>query len=537
MNAAGVAGSNSRGAFRQELAWLVVASLIVCSLASVPYLVGYVSQTDSFRYAWVAVAPEDNLSYFAKIGQGQRGSWLFRLPYTARTNIGAPVYLYYLYLGHLANWYKQTPQVIYHLARFANGFALLVVGYLFISLLTKNVAERRYIFTITALSSGLGWLMLPLGRLLSTDLSVPESNTFFSLMDAAHFPLSQALMLVFGMIVIAPKGLTRSMQWGLSLAATLALGLQALIQPFILVVLFGTVSLYAIVTWLRDNRPPLFLLMRLAPGMAIAALLALLTNLSMTRDPILAGWLNQNITLSPPIWDYLSGYGFVLLLAAVGAAWAMHRRSNADIWMLGWVVMTAIALYSPTTLQRRLSQGLHLPLAFLAGLGICRVWIPRWPIARRWLYSRLVLVAMLPTTFVLIGLFAGGAVVHSPKLFISGGEEQALEWLRREAKPDGVVLSSPELGAFIPAFTSQRAVSGHGMETMDADATEFRVRHFFATTTLPAVRQAALAEWDVSYVLLGPREQRLGVDRLSEADGVVAIATFDQLTIYQVRLR
>jgi hypothetical protein len=521
---------------RREWAWALVASLLVVALASLPYVIGGLVQTASARYAWVAVAPEDNLSYFAKIGQGQRGSWLFQLPYSAHTNVGAPINLYYLLLGHLAGALGLSTPLIFHLARLVNGVAVLLVAYAFICLLTERVDARRLLFALAALSSGLGWLMLPLGRLLSTDLSVPESNTFFSLMDAAHFPLSQALMLALGLLVCAPPAATRRGQGAFSLAAALALALQALVQPFVIAVLGGAAAVYAAALWRRDRRPPWFLALRLGPGLLLAGALVLVTNLAVIRDPILNGWLIQNIATSPPVWDYLTGYGLILIPAAFGAVWAARRGRNADLWVLAWVLVTIIGLYAPTTLQRRLSQGLHLPLAFLAGLGVYEVWLRRLARRGRWLVTRLVLLVTVPTTLVLVALFASGAVAHNPKLFLLDGEAQALDYLRAQVAPDGVVLSTPGLGAFIPAFTSERAVSGHGMETVDAAGTEAQVRAFYAADASATARCAALAAWGVDYVLVGPRERALGVSALTPADGVVLLATFDQVAVYAVRL-
>ena len=35
-------------------------------------------------------------------------------------------------------------------------------------------------------------------------------------------------------------------------------------------------------------------------------------------DPVLRGWTAQNVTPSPPVWDYALGYGLILALAVPG---------------------------------------------------------------------------------------------------------------------------------------------------------------------------------------------------------------------------
>ena len=77
---------------------MLLISAAVCVASSIPYLAGWFAQTPELRYAWVGVKASDNLSYFAKISQGQQGEWLFHLPYTAQTHDGIPIYTYYLLL-------------------------------------------------------------------------------------------------------------------------------------------------------------------------------------------------------------------------------------------------------------------------------------------------------------------------------------------------------------------------------------------------------------------------------------------------------
>jgi len=133
-------------------------------------------------------------------------------------------------------------------------------------------------------------------------------------------------------------------------------------------------------------------------------------------------------------------------------------------------------------------------------------------------------------------LFVGGTLVHNPKLFFSADEDRAFRWLQTEAPPDGVVLSSTELAAFIPAYTSQRAVSGNDFLTVNAKVTEQQVNRFYSLKIHSDERRALLAEWRADYVLLGPRERRLGVDTLSKADGVILAVEVGEVVVYQVHL-
>ena len=522
-------------AAQSEWAWALAVSLMALALANVPYVAGYLAQSGEWRFAWVAPIAEDNLSYIAKIGQGLRGSWLFHLPYTAQAHAGAPVYLYYLLLGHLARWLGLPAVAIYHLARVANGLALLLVAYAFIQQVVESPEERRALFGWVAFSSGLGWLMLAFGYIFSADVVMPESNTFFTLMDTAHFPLAQALMLGAFLSYLRVEAASGRGRWGAAALGALALAALAVVQPFAVATVLGAAGCYGLARIWRDRRWPRALI----AGVALSALAALpilgFTWVSLNADPALRAWQQQNLTPSPLIWDYLTGYGLIAIFAAPGAVWAWRRRSDVDLLMLSWVAATVLAVYSPTTLQRRLVIGLHLPLACLAGLGVYQAWQPRLRGAARRLLPRLAWLATWPTSVALVLLFTAGALAHHPKMFVSADEAEALEWLSRNAPADGVVLSSTALGMFIPAMTPQRAVSGHTTETLDVKATEAKVSAFYDPATSAAERKAALAEWQPDFVLLGPRERVEGLNSLDGVAGLRWVAAFGEVSLYAVR--
>ena len=85
--------------------------------------------------------------------------------------------------------------VVFHLARLIGGFALLWMIYQLIARVTDAIDLRRRAWWIVALSSGVGWLAALLGHGDSSDMTIPESNTFYSLIANAHFALAAAIMI------------------------------------------------------------------------------------------------------------------------------------------------------------------------------------------------------------------------------------------------------------------------------------------------------------------------------------------------------
>jgi len=383
--------------------------------------------------------------------------------------------------------------------------------------LSDDVGQRRFLFLLTALGAGLGWLATPLGR-QTPDVWVFEAFPFASLLTNAHFPVSLALMAWMA-------------HWGLELerspraAIGLIVGAAALgvVQPFGLpTILGGLVVAWTVRAWQRRAVP-----WRAAGWLVLTVLLALpyplYTVWVLRADPILAVWNAQNVTPSPPLVDWLLGLGVLAPLALIGVVSGVRQGRAAHSLLVGWALATALGLALPLDLSRRLSLGMGIPIGLLAGLG----W--GWAAgrlrrrARRLLTATLVAIAA-PTALFLLLLGAAAALSGHSLLYLSDGEWSALTWLRENAPRDAVVLCGPETGMFVPAWAGQRVVYGHPFETVRAAEREEQVRRFWAGER----DETWLHALNVAYFFYGPRERVLGPPPAGEI-----VFETDDTTIYR----
>jgi hypothetical protein len=489
-----------------EWRWVALAAAGVALLSSVPYLVVALTTPPDLRFGGALVNPIDGQSYFAKMRQGYDGAWLFRLPFTAGDEADAFLFTFHLALGHLARITGLSLAATYQAARFLGGWALLLVVYVLISRVFDSVAERRWAWAFVALTSGLGWL-----RASATDLTIPESNTFFSILANAHFALAAALMVV--VLVSVLDGSWRR-------AAPAAIGL-AILQPFAPLAVFAALGVYLPVRWLRPSpltslpeaearrafpvRPALA---GVVTGLSVAPLMAYFY-VATQRDPILQGWSAQNLTPSPPPIEYLAGYGLMALLAIPGLRAAWRRGRDVDLLLAAWAISSALLLYTPFPLQRRFSLGLHIPIALLGMLGLLHVLAPQLRRrAARWL-PRVAFALSLPSTLLLLIATSSAALQRLPdaRLFFFADESAAFDWLRDHAARDSVVLAAPETGLFLPAWADVRVLYGHPYETLNGE----RMRSLLEAFLSGAIdREAIIREYRVDYIFFGPHEARLG---------------------------
>jgi len=550
----------------KEIRWVLLWSILIVGLACLPYLYAYLFAPDDMRFTGLISNPTDGNSYLAKMRQGAQGSWLFHLPYTSEDHDGAFIFTYYLFLGQLSALLGLPLILTYHLARVVNSLILLFVAYYFVSLFGLDKITRRTAFLLIGLSSGLGWLAVPF-NVFAPDLWVPEAITFYSIFANPHFPLAVTLMLLTFIFVlvplkfIAPAGPQSGGFWrGLwstpskikflwyqvgnecgqpsvgkeAVLAALSSLLLGAIQPFCVVTVYSVLGGYFFLCLLKDRRLPWPEILRgVVAGAATAPLIAY-DYYVYTFNPVLHAWSEQNVTPSPPLWKYAIAYGFILALAVGGAVLAIRRRSKADFFLLAWVMINGLLSYTPFSLQRRLVTGLHVPLCVLAAMALSRYVLPRFSPARRTLILGALIVLTMPSNLFVLMASLAGAAQHDSRLYLYRDEAEAMTWLEESTQPTDIILASPEMGLFIPAWAGNRVLYGHPFETIEAEKKRALAETFYQTQTEESVRRGIIEGYHITYVFYGPRERELSGDRLETASLSREAYTNPGVTIYQV---
>jgi hypothetical protein len=512
----------------QEWRWLAVVTLALMLVSSLPYLIAWAAAPEGAHFTGLIFNPQDGNSYIAKMRQGLAGSWVFRLPYTPEPQDGAPVYLFYLFLGHVARWTGLPLIVIYHAARLIGGAAMLVMVYVLASRVSDDIGERRVTFLLAALGSGLGWLVVFFGY-QSADLWVPEAFPVYALLANAHFSLSMGLMAWIvdcGMRISDWRlAIGNWRYWLLGLGMVVAAIVLGAVQPFGLVAVFGGMGVMFMARAVRERAVPWWAIAWMALLGLAASPYPLYTLQAMRTDPALAVWNAQNVTDSPPIWDWMLSYGLVMVLAVFGTVFAVRRGSDGDWLLVGWVAVTIIGMYLPLPLQRRLSLGLGVPVGLLAGVGWWRV--VRLRIKARWrslMQGLVVAFCALTPVFLIVGHLATAS-----NFYLSDGEWTALAWLREKGEPGAVVLCSLRMGLFVPAWAGQPVVYGHPFETVNAEARKAQVEAYWAGEMRKEEREAFLRENWVGYVLVDSE-----IEGLETGDWRLVFRTGD-VRLYDVR--
>jgi hypothetical protein len=276
-----------------------------------------------------------------------------------------------------------------------------------------------------------------------------------------------------------------------------------MIQPYAAVVVGLVASVWLVSESARARAVERPLLVRLV-AFALAALpVAGYMLWLLQANPHYRQWMDQNLTPSPPVWQWLTGYGLLVPLAAGGVVQAVRRRSSPDRLLLIWTGVQVVVMFLPIGMQRRLSTGLHLPLCLLAAIGVWEIVLPRIRRATQGLAIWLLLLLLIPSNLILGLAGVGGVAAGNPYLVVTDSQWQALAWLRENVPPDAVVLADVEFGTLVPAWGGgARVIYGHPFETLEATSREAEVNRFFDGEMPDAEREGFLYGWSVDLVVV-----------------------------------
>jgi len=86
--------------------------------------------------------------------------------------------------------------------------------------------------------------------------------------------------------------------------------------------------------------------------------------------------------------------------------------------------------------------------------------------------------------------------------------------LKANTEPDAVILASPEMGNFIPAFTGRSVIYGHPYESINAERAKADVIKFISGNDQGYEGSEFLYNYSVDYIFWGEREKMISENNL-----------------------
>ena len=494
-------------------------------ITTIPYVVADLRTPQGYHFTGVLSAYDDTFTYFAWIRQNADGHLLLRDLFTSEPQPREFFLPLWNVIGFTARLTGASVALTFHIARLLAGLLLLMAARTIAITVMKSRSRVRYTLWLYAMSSGLGWLVYLLrnrSNLLgatslsgSADLTMPEAIAFRSVFAQVHFTIAVALLcyaikLLFSALV--EKKTNRAV-----VAGALA-SLLAVVHPYLVIVVLS-VAAVTLLTWpwivgkSKGGRWGYILTARLSAafGATLVPGLGYLLYLNRTNE-VLREWLRVTDTPSPAPQEYVLGFGLVAALAVVGFRLLWSSRAVYGRLLLIWALVQSALLYAPMSFQRRLVEGLQLPLSIAASVAV--FWIARRLFSGRAAWYRTIylggVIAICSITN--IGFIVGQLVANTgvsstdSRRYVPVDLVAAFEWLR-QTDSDAVLFTHYLTGNLAPSMTGLRVFLGHYGQTINADEKGAQVTAFYTGAIDDAFARRLFAKNSVRYVIYGPFEQ------------------------------
>ncbi len=488
-------------------------------LVSLPYLWALTTTPNGFVYGGLLYNPDDQNVHLAWARQAAEGHFFFRDLFTTESLISGerPLFTNLLcwLIGTLSTLTTIPTVWLYHAFRIV--FAALTL-LLFFALTTRLTADRRVRLISTALvafAGGVGFLSALLPGFNWMDR--PDNASFPMMPEAFTFASSLVFTLnIASMALLLAVYLFSLHAWETgSRKAIVGAGISTLLlanfHTYDVFPLLAALFPWAIIAGRSSTQRGHWAFL---PVVTMGAAIPVLYQLFVFRGSEEFRVKALTNTPAPPIWDVAISYGPLLLLAIGGAilAWREVKMRLPVFWMLA----TLILIYAPVSFARKMIEGLHLPLCFLAAVGL--VWLigKLQPSAQRLIAVVVVLVLSLSSfQFVTWCLDnardnnASRANVLMPPLYLTQGDAAAMQFLKEQPRGK-VVLCLPFIGNYVPRESGQTVMIGHWAETLHFTDKLGQVLSFYGGKMEAAQAKEWLRANRIGYVVIGSYENQLG---------------------------
>lgn len=537
---------------KKEWIFVLGIAILLIIITTAPTIYGFLVKTeDKFFPALHSIGPGDYNVYYSYIEQVRGGNLLFKDIFTSEEHSPFLFNPLWLLIGLTGKFFNLSNIITFQFSRILLIFPFLFVLYLLISLFIKEKILRRLCFIFSIFASGLGSFFVSLIKytyqnnleleVYPMDLWVSESYNFLTLYHSAHFIMATLLIILIFLLMFL------SFQKN-NFHYTIWAGLLALFlfffHPFHLPTIFFILFVYIFVAsfqkwkirWDYIKKFIVFLLISL-PAIIYQFLL-------LIYNPVAIGRASQNTCLTTTFWVTLISYGLLTPFAIWGVI--KKQKNNGYKFLLTWLIVHSLLIFSPFQFQRRLTQGLQIPLTIFAFWGLYYFYEY---LKRKYSGFKLSHYYPLISLFLIIFFTFSNLYVLAQDLsfytyseyrnwphyiYLDKEYGEAFFWLKNNLGDQDIVLSDTVTGSFIAGFSGKKIYIGHWVETLEWQEKLKTTKWFFREDSEDEKKIDFLRKERITYLFYSQFEDEKGDFEPRDKDFLKLVFAQGKVLIYQV---
>lgn len=526
--------------------WRLVIGVAVITivLSGLPYLYGALFTPVDLRFMGIVQNAPDSGEYFAWMRESMHGV-LISNTLTPEPNAPAFFNLVFWVLGRLALITGMSLAQAYQTLRIISAGLFVMAAYYFCAQILTDPLQRRIAFLLVIFGSGFS-LHITLIEKVIGEIDFPaqffaEGTTLYSMVA---FPLLMLGATLFTFIFALALRAYAEQKLRYAVGAGVLAFILGWSHGYDLILVYAVLGAFSLLGLVRDGLTwSWFKSGGVILGMSVWAPLymMLLTRTNAIWREALAQFLNGGVFTPDPLrLVWLLGLPLIVALITFDGFAPVHERDVRELFVKTWFGVNLFLMYLPVEYQIHFINGFQVPVAILATHGLFKhilPWFARVPrlTSQQTRLAVLFVVLVAPTGFYFIGQRTLDLSRHQAPYFFHRDQVAALEWLNQHAPPNSVVLSSPEIGHFLPGLSGVRPVVAHWAMTLRFYEKRKMVTQFFQPTTSDAERQDTIRRLNINYIYWSDAERALGIWRPDSAAFLEPVWSAPHTTIFRVK--
>ncbi len=487
------------------------------------------------------------LSYLSQINDG---NYLLNTLFT--TEDSWPMFRpFWLLIGLFGKFFSLTPLVTFHIARILCTGILLVVIMYFLKYFFNNKKQVWTALLLLTTTTGVGiWLILSLSRLLPDyattlfwpiDMWVPEAFIFLSILHSPHYLISWMLILVIYLLLllVINKNMSRLKAYLYSVGVGL-LGILLFIgHPFHILPVYFVVGIYWLVLLFVDKEKAQKSLIPLFVFGVISSVGVFYHIYYMAGDWLTVVKAAQNLTPTPHISMVIAGFSIILPLAL----WQIYKliknkkiKNPNNLFLIIWIIVQIILIYLPIPWQRRMLQGLQIPLMILFVGWLYNFFSSNIKIKKINKYigvGLLILFFLIPSSIYNVARDAVYYVDGEEHFYYSADLYKGMIWLKNNTKQDARIFCGPKVGNYIPGVAGRRVYASHGVETAYYEAKTGLIWIFFVNNRQDEKKYFWLKNNGITHIFYSEQERSVGSYNPYNKDYLELVFQNEEVSIFK----